>query len=94
MACLGGSFGCRQPEEADYTYPKARAQILLYVVADTDAPTAIESVVVDGKGGAEPVSKHFYTIDGMQVSKPAHGLVIVETVYSDGSIVRKKTIIK
>lgn len=57
-----------------------------------DKTTGVEEYDVDG---AIPVSTEYYTLQGTRIQNPAPGsMVIVRTVYSDGTVTTAKTLIR
>lgn len=59
-----------------------------------NAPTAINDVMSGNNAAAEVVEQKFYTIDGVQLARPAKGINIVKSVLSDGSVKVAKVLVK
>ncbi len=59
-----------------------------------NAPTAINDVMAGNSAAAEVVEQKFYTIDGVQLARPAKGINIVKSVLSDGSVKVTKVLVK
>ncbi len=58
-----------------------------------EAPTGIENTVAGGSM-AEVVARKFYTVDGMELARPAKGINIVKSVLSDGTVKVTKVMVK
>lgn len=58
-----------------------------------EAPTGIENTMAGG-GMAEVVARKFYTVDGMELARPAKGINIVKSVLSDGTVKVTKVLVK
>lgn len=65
----------------------------LYYVGKS-APTAVEGVTADKAATAQVIDTKYFTVNGVQVARPAKGIYIKKETLSDGTIHVKKVLVK
>jgi len=86
------TFGVRKNVHIDQDWTIWNKFELYYL--GTTAPTAVESIAVEGQNANGVAGKMIYSIDGTRLARMQKGVNIIKTTLSDGTVKTAKVLVK